>query len=134
MPLSLVIAVALLGPAQADGLRQLSSRELRTIVRGSTITRVRHYEAPPYSNIPPPAWLPLEREAFWSGGRYAGEFDNYEPYGRYRIFGDQVCVTSERDREGCYSIFVDGHGQYWMTTPTSRGPFRVTISKIPDRR
>lgn len=38
MPVSVMIAAALLGTAQPDGLRQLSTKELRAKVRESTIT------------------------------------------------------------------------------------------------
>jgi hypothetical protein len=122
MALSLLIAGALLAPAPADAPRLLRTNELRTKVRGSTITRINSFPG-----------APLEREYFWVGGRYGGEFDNYEAYGSYRIASDEVCVRAEGEKEGCFSILVDGRGQYWMSTPTSGGPFRVTIAKIVDR-
>jgi hypothetical protein len=128
-----MVAAALWGTAQPDLLRQLDSRELRSIVRGSTITRVHHYEAPPNSNLPPPPYFPLEAESFWVNGRYAGEFDNYEPYGSYRITRGQVCVSVEREKENCFVILVDHQGQYWMKKSTWPGPARVTIEKIIHR-
>jgi hypothetical protein len=134
MPLFVMIAaVAWSATAQRDGLRELTSGELRSIVRGSTITRVHHYEAPANSNLPPPPNFPLEAESFWVNGRYAGEFDNYEPYGSYRITRGQVCVSVEREKENCFVILEDHQGQYWMKKSTWPGPVRVTIEKIVNR-
>ena len=134
MPLSFLIAVALLGTAEPDGLRQLSSSELRTIVRGSMITRVYRYEASPDPSSPPPVRPPLDRESFERGGHYAREADNYEGYGSYRIAHGQVCALELGQKEDCFSILVDRQGQYWMKRPTWRGYGRVSISKIVDRR
>jgi hypothetical protein len=135
MSVFLMIAAALMQTAQPEGLRKLNTKELRTQVRGSTITRgvpPSHPAAAAAPGTPPPAYVPLEREYFRSGGQYGGKWDNYETYGSYLIARDRVCVRPIGEKEACYSILVDGHGQYWMITPTSGGPFRVTIAKIVD--
>lgn len=134
-----MIAVALLGTAQPETprtLRQLNTKELWAKVRGSTITRGARPNLPAAAaspGAPPPPYVPLEREYFRSAGQYGGEWDNYETYGSYFIARNRVCVRPIGENEACYSILVDGHGQYWMITPTSGRPFRVTIAKIVDR-
>lgn len=135
MPVLLMVAVALLQTPESEGLRQLKTKELRTTVRGSTITRGAPRSLPPAAappGSPPPPYIPLEREYFRSAGQYGGEWDNYETYGSYVIARNRVCVRPIGEKEACYSILVDGHGRYWMITPT-QGPFRITIAKIVDR-
>lgn len=134
MPLSLLIAGALLGTAEPHGLRQLSSSELRRIVRGSMVTRVYRYETSLDSGVSPLGSASVDRESFEYGGHYAREADNYEGYGSYRIAHGQVCPAELGQKEDCFSILVDRQGQYWMKRAGWRGYGRVIISKIVGRR